>query len=166
MGWSFLNTISTYKEMAEYLLSDTKNNILAKALVGSHFYIAYERLDENQQRQVTICLFLMQISQGECGYKAIGESAGPTHYTCPERILKLSTDTSVYAVEWRAKCREMARRKKEWPQFVAKLTFDQPVKTHDGNELRFRGILNKKYIACFNTEKQKVFRYDFEWFDF
>lgn len=160
MGWLFMNWIKSYQDMANHILQDTSHKAIAKALVGSTFYVAYERVDDEGKKDVYIGVFLISRNKGEFGYKDMTENCGPCYYTCPERILKLSTQTSKFSVEWRAVCREYIRRKQAWENFTKGLNYGAKLNRHDGSELTFHSVLSKKYIACINPEG-KIYKYDF-----
>lgn len=160
MGWLFMNWIKSYQDMANHILQNsTPHKVIAKALVGSTFYVAYERFDEDK-RDVYIAVFLISCNKGEFGYKDMTENCGPCYYTCPERILKLSTQTSEFSVKWRAACHEYIRRKHDWGNFTKGLNYGARLRHDDGSELIFHSVLSKKYIVCTNSEGQ-IYKYDF-----
>lgn len=68
-------------------------------------------------------------------YRDMCEAEGPHYYDCPAKILnKLSPTKEEYAIQWRAKCREVAARKankrKLKPGSV--ITLETPVTFSDG----------------------------------
>jgi len=166
MGTFYSNQATSYQGMANEIIKDSTNKIVAKALVGSHFYVAYEGTTQTGETYTCICLFLLKRYKGEYGYKAIGEEQMPYYYTCPERILALSTQTCENSTLWRARCRETIRRKKEWSSFVSTLKKDQVIATQDGDKLVFLYTHNNKKIICKKVETGGVFAYDFKWFDY
>lgn len=144
--------------MADYIVNQSTTEIVAKALVGREFYVAYKRTSEEGVESVSIVLFLLSKNDGHVGYKDIGEEAQPYYFNCPERILKLSTFNDDNSVAWREKCREHARHKSAWPEFVKSLKPEQSITKHDGVELIFK-YAHKNKIICFDTEKKKLFSY-------
>ena len=89
-------------------------SIIKDALVGAIYYAAV-RLDEK------IVIFVGKTSvnekTGEFFYKPMDSTMGPCYYDCPESILKLSTADDPFSLEWIAKCRENAARKKAFAEF-------------------------------------------------
>jgi hypothetical protein len=161
MGTFFNNNVKSYQEMAHNIVKEATQKIVAKALIGREFYVAYEFVDKEEKNQTGICLFLMTRVKGEYGYKPIGEESHPYYYACPERILKLSTQTCESSTLWRAKCRETIRRKAGWTDFVASLTPGQVIQKIEGGELNFLFAIDKRSIAC-KTPEGKTFRYNFK----
>lgn len=87
---------------------------LATAQVGSTIYAAVERfIAETGRRVVFAAVVLTRLdsrSRLNFGWNAMEEDMGPRPVDCPERILKLLSPTdNVYALEWRAACREKRR---------------------------------------------------------
>ena len=114
-------------------------DILKSSMVGSVYYAAVKPLKryskdnvgnevivdipENKQ-EVFGVVFLTSTDSKDYfnfSYKDMDETVGPCYYDCPKGILDLLTPTdSVWANNWRAKCREQLEKKKN-PNSLSKL---------------------------------------------
>lgn len=76
----------------------------------------YEDLPESEKRIFAV-VFLTSIDEKDYynfSYKDMDEACGPCAYDCPKSILKLLPETeNEYALEWRKKCKEKAKRKSQ-----------------------------------------------------
>lgn len=134
MGWTY-----TYKPKGEPVLDffirqgvlrwgDDKPwecKVLDSALVRMRtFYAAVEQVHrETGERRVwaavILCNHVPKDLNYNFGYKDMDESVGPCEAECPERILKLLTETEYeYAKDWRQRCWDRIARKKSRPKIV------------------------------------------------
>lgn len=114
MGWygsyaTKFNKRGNIDRKAEIRKEFKDGSIIKDALVGAIYYAAV-RLDDK------IVIFVGKTSVDEKTkeffYKPMDSSMCPCYYDCPESILKLSTANDPASLEWIAKCRENAARKK------------------------------------------------------
>lgn len=88
--------------------------VLKSAMVGSTWYGACERTRPNQAPYVFAGVCLTHVCSNEyCnfGFKDMDESMGPAERSCPTSVLNLlSPRDDEWALEWRAACRENARK--------------------------------------------------------
>ena len=88
-------------------------SIIKDALVGAIYYAAV-RLDD--KTVIFVGKTSVNEKTGEFFYKPMDSSMCPCYYDCPESILKLSTADDPTSLEWVAKCRENAARKKAFAE--------------------------------------------------
>lgn len=100
MGWTICEahreaTPALYFE--KHVLPILCDKVIAWKAVGTTIYAICE------DGYALVCL-----TEGNCGYKLIGEECGPFYYNCPKEIIdKLKWPApSKYAEEWRNKCAE------------------------------------------------------------
>ncbi len=109
MGWLFSSEWARKQNLVDHLLSQVKEPyfVIAHRVVGNHLWVLYGAQPgtdawHRMEGKNEIVLYLMQFSQGEGGYKGIGENCGPYHMDCPMSLIKLAgppiTDT---AQQWR-----------------------------------------------------------------
>lgn len=107
MGWDFQHRergTSNADLMAANLADGYE--LLDSATVGGVFYGAVRDPQGDVFAQVTLTKWVPS-DWFNFGKKDMDESMGPNEARCPDRILDLLTPTtSVWANEWRAKCRE------------------------------------------------------------
>lgn len=122
MGWTGYYTPPADK-MAEIerLITYENTRPLLTRKVGSVFYSAMEKtvsepVDDYEVidgKYVSAAVFLTQTYRGEWLYKDLHEAMGPYEAKCPPGILNLlSNTTNDCALEWRAKCRAWAGRRR------------------------------------------------------
>lgn len=64
----------------------------------------YAAIKDKTTGEIFAIIYLVDLSKGDFGYKAMDETVHPYYYNCPERIFKLlNPTTSEYANQWRAK---------------------------------------------------------------
>lgn len=114
-------------------------DVLKSSMVGSVYYAAVKPLKRYSkddvgnniivdipinEQQVFGAIFLTSTDSKDYfnfSYKDMDETVGPYCYDCPKGILDLLTPTdSVWANNWRAKCRERLEKKKN-PNALSKL---------------------------------------------
>lgn len=95
--------------------------ILKSAMVGREYYAACEKYLVKEGKEERMCVFAficLTCGKGrdgtEWGYKDMEENCGPYYTKCPNSILDLLTPAqSEWASEWRERCREYHKQKKE-----------------------------------------------------
>lgn len=150
------------KEMVEKDLNTEDYDILKSRMVGSTYYAAMKRKDNEQVFAVVV---LTSLKDGYFYTKIMDESVGPCYYDCPESIMKLLTETEYeYAKNWR----QLVEEKRNKPD-LNKLPIGTMIAwtTHDGKERKAykheaayqfkrpfwmlvgeRKYISKKYIPC------------------
>lgn len=64
----------------------------------------YAAIKDKTTGEIFAIIYLIDLSKGDFGYKAMDKTIHPYYYNCPERIFKLlNPTTSEYANQWRAK---------------------------------------------------------------
>lgn len=109
-----MDEIFTQKEHDGY----PEMRVLKSVMVGSTYYAAVNVKDSKKNTNQTfgvVALTSTRLTNGmNFAYKDMGESMGPYYYDCPESILNLLSPTdNEYALEWRKRCREKIKAKKE-----------------------------------------------------
>lgn len=104
-------------ELFTWAEGDKQVSVVKSAMVGSVYYAAVRVKNQRTRTQTTeavVCLTASdRHSAYQFGYKSMGETWGPVEDECPASILRLLTPTEdKYALEWRERCRENLRRKK------------------------------------------------------
>ena len=118
MGWTGLNyrgsakhTTLTAKEAFEFIRSEFGDHSFA----AYHFHKARDKYDHNECYTIMrndkggrpfICVFLIDIVDGEILRKEISEGEGPSYNNCPEKFFDFVTDPGGYATEWRKECQK------------------------------------------------------------
>lgn len=73
----------------------------------------YGAIKDKTTGEIFAIIYLIDLKNGDFGYKAMDETVHPYYYNCPERIFKLlSPTTSEYANQWRAKQSRKYKTKK------------------------------------------------------
>ena len=105
---------------------------------------------------------------GEWGHRGYSESCGPYVYTCPERLLKQSTDQAVGAIQWRDTCRKMRKTRKLMVNLFKDLTYGTELTNLNGDKLIFVGQYRNSptQIICDNLAKNSRYRYSIESFNY
>lgn len=121
MGWLF--GWSTKEALVEHLVRQDGGNcaVIDHSLRGNNLWMLCQRKDSGFKFIVLCKIACDRTSEALWGYKDIDESMGPCERDCPEKFLSQSDDTSGYSVEWRAKCREWRKRRRERLSAIAKL---------------------------------------------
>lgn len=98
-----------------------KFEVLKSCVVGSTYYAAVKRTKfatetEPEDSRVFAAVVLTQVNNKDYynfAYKDMDETVGPYQYGCPKSILDLLSPTdNEYAKNWREKCYEVLRQKK------------------------------------------------------
>lgn len=136
MGWTSYHathykggTVDRKAECDAYFMESLNAGhykVLKSTMKGSVYYAAvknltkyvgnnqYETLPEGEQNVFGV-VFLTSVDMRDYynfSYKDMDETCGPFCYDCPESILKLLSPTdSEYALKWRSKCREHAKKR-------------------------------------------------------
>lgn len=152
MGWSFEYSAKHYKPNGsvdrkkclddlftwECESKDTEGyvgcRILKSAMVGREYYGACEKYhvkDGKEERDYVVAVICLTCGKGrdgtQWGYKDMSEDCGPYYYKCPNSILELLTSArSECASEWREKCREYNKQKKEKAKNPVDVSFVPP----------------------------------------
>jgi len=142
MGWTFFDKPHNVKEYFTRQLSweneNAKQRPLDVAIVKFRtLYAAVENIDKaTGKRTVFAVIIMLQFSRGEMGYKDMDETCGPFQCECPERILKLLTETdNEYAKQWRAACwAKIEKSQKLVLKEGAIVKFKSPIRFMDGLE--------------------------------
>lgn len=135
MGWTgqYRPPGMTDREFVEqHVLATDRYTIEASATVNNVFYAAVWSRTTGD-----VFGFVMPMIRGreEFCWKGMTEEEGPCEDLCPARILdKLSATDAEYAREWRARCRENARRRANAPKPGAIIEFRQPLTFRDGRQ--------------------------------
>ena len=126
----------------------TMSEVIDSALVGNTIYCAVHYTSPTEDC-VYASVILTRYGSGEFVTKEMSESMGPGYYDCPKRILdKLTACENDYAMEWREKCREKMKEKKD----------DQLKKIELGKAIRLTGSKYKGYVLIAHKHKKtKVF---------
>ena len=173
MGWSYVYSLNGHKTPKAYLdaqftfESDHRRlAVLDSAAKLGTYYAAVESVDKaTGEREVLAAVCLTQYrKQGfkdgtVFGYKDMDETMGPCESECPVRILDLLTPTtSVYANEWRERCRERAT--KRMPKIGEAFTLATPLRFTDGAVLsKFRSVKNgNRGVAHLSLENGRLYR--------
>lgn len=119
-----------------------KMEVVKSSMVGSTYYAAVRTTNSQTGYDHTwaaVCLTSTKWSDGmNFGYKDMDETVHPFYYDCPKRILDLLSPTdNENALEWRRKCEEKRRNKKEKPS-LSKLPIGTRIKfkNHNGKEIK------------------------------
>lgn len=164
MGWYGINqnfrNVQEYAEQ-ELKIDAEKGIILDRAYYGNTVYSLIESKTDGS-RMILVDLVRHE-SDGYWLHKPLSENCGPSDYDCPERILKLSTSTNSYAIEWREKCRQKRRNKSETIKIFKKLIPDMVITTDRGEKLKFMHPYNKTctQIVCSQVSDGKVYRFSY-----
>ena len=129
MGWTSYHaefykngTVDRKKEIDDlWTQAESKKyvelNVLKSRMVGSTYYGAIEVKEKGNVIKVFAIVVLTSVNMNDYfnfSFKEMCETAGPYCYDCPKGILDLLTETdNEYAIQWRKKCRENIRKKKE-----------------------------------------------------
>ena len=148
MGWLFMTSLKGHAGPRAYLddqftstHDEVQFTVLRSALRSMRtYYAAVERKTPGGERKVfaVVCLVKYNPRDREgyiFGYKDMEESMGPYEADCPVPILDLLTPTeNAHALEWRARCREAAKRKARRPKLRlgATVVFTEPIAFTDG----------------------------------
>lgn len=96
--------------------------VLKSAMVGSTYYAAVKKTifktgTKPEKESVFGVVMLTAVDNKDYfnfSYKDMDESAGPGYYDCPKGILDMLTPTEYeWAKEWRERCYENIKKKKE-----------------------------------------------------
>ncbi len=113
MGWSATNTkeVNKKKAVEKEILYGSK--IVKSVMKGNIYYGAIK--DGEEIFAVVIPVKTTVKNYFNLTYRIIHESEGPIYHDCPESILNVLTPTdSEWANEWRKKCREYLKKKKQF----------------------------------------------------
>lgn len=173
MGWTFTNR-PAWQSVKEFLAGrvNCENErrrwiLLDCAIVQLRTaYMAVEIVDKTDRgeldhstRKVVAFVYLLDYQPKDyhnTGYKDMDESMGPCQCDCPERILKLLTETkNEYAMSWREMCRRNIeeRRRRIRPKTGDVVRSGQPIKYSDGVvRQRFQVLSARPAVAkCLDT---------------
>lgn len=123
-----------------------KYEVLKSAMVGSVHYAAVRKTifateTEPEKVNVFAAVTLTRVDNSNYynfAYKDMDESCGPFESNCPKAILDLLTPTEYeYAVEWRKRCYENLKKKKDL-NTLSNLPIGSIIKytKHDGTEVK------------------------------
>ena len=164
MGWLYMQSLHGHSGPRAYLddqftytREGHRSTVLRSALVGMRtYYAAVEHTGPDAERVVFAAVCLVRYNPRDregyvFGYKDMDETMGPCESDCPPAILDMLTPTnSTYAVEWRARCRANAARRKAQsakpkPKPGQIIVFDPPLRFSDGRTLdRFEVLENRR----------------------
>ena len=164
MGWLYMQSLGGHSGPRAYLddqftyaREGHRSKVLRSALVAMRtYYAAVEHTRPDGLRTVFAAVCLVRYNPRDregyvFGYKDLDETMGPCESDCPPAILDLLTPTdSAYAIEWRARCRANAARRKAQsakpkPKPGQIIVFDAPLRFSDGRTLdRFEVIANRR----------------------
>lgn len=186
MGWTFIYKSPDKKPrelLTEIFTWEGKNGVYHRVLDCAvvHFqeaYLAIESGDAAGPKEVFAAICLIQHNHHDYynfGYKDMDETEHPYYYNCPERILKKLTPTnSELAQEWRNKCWERIRARKERPRFrTGKVVrFEKPITFRNGAKEDTFKVINAKRLVLedrhgnlYKINKYTVNAIPFEVFD-
>jgi hypothetical protein len=171
MGWLYMNRHhmgghATPKAYLEAQLTYTNPvegggtrgmRVLDSAWVGNRVWYAAAQIMENDKPGDVVAIVCLvrwnpRSKDGDhFGYKDMDETCGPCEDSCPERILRLLTPTTIEnALDWRRRCLAKLRKRSRKIEdgmrirFASPLTFtdghvsDEFVIVKEGSSLRFR----------------------------
>lgn len=118
MGWYF-----GWNSKEELVVDLTGQRLMpnrkAHSVVGN---VLYAVIDSEQYKCDLILVILIKYDrQSGWGYKVMSEDMGPYYFTCPEKLLKMSSCMKPEAVSWRENCRTYAANEKAGKKFAATL---------------------------------------------
>jgi hypothetical protein len=172
MGWTYTHRGSTpVKEfLADHINCENEHAkwvLLDIAIVKMRTaYMAVEIIRRDKvtrqldmaTRKVVAFVFLLDYRPSDpdydLGYKDMDESVGPYESECPERILKLLTQTDhEYAVQWRQRCWNNIAQKKSFRLTKDEVIETRPISFLDGRtRSRFRVVsLKPLRLFCLDT---------------
>lgn len=152
MGWltmrdtgRFANARAYLDDQFTYTRPDHRLTVVKSSMVGSTYYAAAERIEDDNARSVfaIVCLTFERLDAPNghtFGYKDITEHMGPVESDCPASILDLLSPIEGESPnEWRARCRaNIAQRRlrdaKPTPRPGQTIVFDEPLRFNDGIE--------------------------------
>jgi len=160
MGWTYSNQWDSQKQVEKAVIDSMNHggySVIDKSSRWGELYLAVETPRNNN---VSIAVVLIRKSDGEYGYKIMDESMGPYYYNCPDRILKLSTDSYETSIKWRAECVSVRGHRRLQKHLLSKLTHGDCINTSFGI-VRFIRMFNKSgsVFVGENLTKNQVFRY-------
>lgn len=159
MGWTFYHAVFYNKGKIDRKsecdnLFNENFRIEKSSMVGSTYYAAITAIKEYSKdrktlieipkdRQKTFAVVILTHTRSNdyynFGYKEIDETMGPSYYDCPASILKLLSETeSMFALEWRRRCREKINQKKnnrKNPNSLSNLPIGAIIELEDGTKL-------------------------------
>ena len=110
MGWITIHTVNKNKKAV--IESEIISGVVKSVMKGNIYYGAVKDGEE-----IYAVVILTKYSTKEYfnfSYKIITDDMGPNEFECPTSILNILTPTtSKEANEWRNKCREYQKKKKE-----------------------------------------------------
>lgn len=122
-----------------------KYEVLKSAMVGSTYYAAIKQTkfateaeEENSIVFAVVCLTSTNLKEYyNFSYKEMDETCGPYQFDCPKSILDLLSPTdNEYALEWRNRCYEVLKEKKN-PNSLSNLPIGSEIKytNYKGEEI-------------------------------
>lgn len=120
MGYTFLP--NTFVDNKDFYLKEIKPGYNSSVNVSVIDYsirgnVVYELLEIKTETSTEFLIGVTKISRmkedNSIGFKLMDETCGPAFYDCPQKYLKKSTSNSEFAVNWRKKCYEHIKLKKE-----------------------------------------------------
>lgn len=96
------------KEAIEFVLVKKAKKLVDNSIVGRWLFLA---LKKGNECEIISCRFYKELDSTEWKFEWFSENNPPEMYTCPEKILSLSTSTSPTALDWRTKCADKKRQK-------------------------------------------------------
>lgn len=96
------------EEAMSFVLEKKAQQLVDSSIVGRWLFLAQKK--ENGC-EVISCRFYKEIGSKEWKFEWFSEDNPPENFSCPEKILCLSTSDSPKAVEWRSNCGDQKKKK-------------------------------------------------------
>lgn len=135
MGWTYVPKKygQTIKDFFSEQFDSESGKVIACYSKLNVAYIAYE----TKQKEVIAIVCLLHRKNGYFGYKDMDETMGPFSYDAPAKLLNILTPTTnEWALQWRMKCQENLKKRKNRKKFSVGDTvkFEKPIYFGNGNE--------------------------------
>lgn len=133
------------------------------AMVGGVYYAAVERSDGKYGTFGAVILVDVDESlYYNISIKVMSEDMGPAYYDCPASILALLSETdNEFALEWRERCRDEARKKKA-PSALARLPIGTKIRFEIGGHtfvaIKHKAAYQFKRPFWMNEESNTYFK--------
>lgn len=135
MGWTIdSRKPKNVKEYFSQQWDSEKMVILDAAIVNVREY--YAAVKSLVTGEVFGLVVLIEMKDGEFGWKDMDETMGPYYHNCPARILdKLTPTDNAYAQLWRSNCRKVLEMKTRAKTLKTGdvIKFKMPLKFNNGN---------------------------------
>lgn len=162
MGWFHPYDTNTRAELVDSILHDYKKMGVYRdhSQVGNTLFLAAHR-KENPSDVCILVYMLRGPARGSYegwGYKDLDECAVPVVSNCPEKILKLSTQTHPGAVAWREECREKRKALAARRKYLKTLTPGSIV-SYGGSDVVYRYASSNTYFVGHRVGESQLYRY-------